>query len=58
MEAYDLLKRFPVAVASKWNADMDIAMRGIVEVRKVVKPRKPEVNVEDWEDHGSQSSRA
>ncbi|KAI0696497.1 hypothetical protein C8T65DRAFT_583394 [Cerioporus squamosus] len=56
-EADDLMKAaFSSATTSEWKGDMEIAMRGIVEVRKVAKPKKPELQVEDdlvvadWQD--------
>lgn len=45
------MRSLPVAKTLDWEADMKIALRGIVEVKKVpVKQPKPELNVEDLED--------
>ncbi|RPD59349.1 hypothetical protein L226DRAFT_576154 [Lentinus tigrinus ALCF2SS1-7] len=47
-EAAELLKEdFSASTMSEWKVDMDIAMRGIVEVKKVVKPKKPELQLDD-----------
>ncbi len=51
LEAATLMRSLPVAKTLDWEADMKIALRGIVEVKKVlVKQPKPELNVEDLED--------
>ena len=50
-EADTLMRSLPTAKTLEWEKDMKIALRGIVEVKKVpVKPPKPELNVEDLED--------
>ncbi|KAI1785582.1 hypothetical protein LXA43DRAFT_1185708 [Ganoderma leucocontextum] len=52
LEAETLMRSLPTAKTLDWEKDMKIALRGIVEVKKVpMKQPKPELNVEDLEDY-------
>ena len=45
------MRSLPTAKNLEWEKDLKIALRGIVEVKKLpVKQPKPELNVEDLED--------
>ncbi|KAI1785420.1 hypothetical protein LXA43DRAFT_132940 [Ganoderma leucocontextum] len=51
LEAETLMRSLPTAKTLDWEKDMKIALRGIVEVKKVpMKQPKPALNVEDLED--------
>ncbi|TBU23105.1 hypothetical protein BD311DRAFT_674657 [Dichomitus squalens] len=47
-EVEALMRSLPAAITGKWESDMQIALRGIVQVAKPpVKQSKPDLNVED-----------
>ena len=51
LNAATLMRSLPAAKTLDWEADMKIALRGIVEVKKVpMKQPRPELNVEDLEN--------
>ena len=51
LEAAALMRSLPAAKTLHWDADMKIALRGIVEVKKApVQQPKPELNTEDSKD--------